>query len=91
MSHHGLREKGSPAVPMTREAVVVHYCDDMTARLAAFDETERATPQGERWTGYNKMLETMLFLGDEEPEGEPPADDAADDANEAGEAPSLFD
>lgn len=96
VSHHGLREKGSPAVPMTREAVVVHYCDDMTARLAAFDETERTTPEGERWTGYNKMLETMLFLGDEGAEEAPTDDPVAgtdDDSSEAGvaPAPSLFD
>jgi 3'-5' exoribonuclease len=63
VSHHGEREKGSPAVPMTKEAVVVHFCDDMTARLAAFDQAQRATPAGERWTGYCKMLETSLFLG----------------------------
>ena len=70
--------------------------DDMTARLAAFDETERTTPEGERWTGYNKMLETMLFLGDEGVEEAPTNDPVAGtdgDSSEAGAAPapSLFD
>jgi 3'-5' exoribonuclease len=64
ISHHGEREKGSPAVPMTREAVVVHYCDDMTARVAAFDEAERATPPSERWTAYSRMLDTPLYVGE---------------------------
>lgn len=63
VSHHGEREKGSPAPPMTREAVIVHYCDDMTARLAAFDEAEAGTPASEKWTSFNRMMETMLFLG----------------------------
>lgn len=70
VSHHGQREKGSPAVPMTREAIVVHYCDDMTARLAAFDEVEVATPVAERWTGFNRMMDTMLYLGDAEADGD---------------------
>ena len=40
-SHHGMREKGSPVVPQTREAIIVHYCDDMTARIGAIDDAER--------------------------------------------------
>ena len=50
VSHHGMREKGSPVVPQTREAVIVHYCDDMTARIAAIDDAERATAPGEAWS-----------------------------------------
>ncbi len=78
VSHHGEREKGSPVVPMTREAVIVHYCDDMTARVAAVDDAERATAAGERWSSYSKMLETPLFLGErrEAGGGATPMDDA---------------
>ncbi len=47
VSHHGMREKGSPVVPQTREAIIVHYCDDMTARIGAVDDAERSTPAGE--------------------------------------------
>ena len=69
VSHHGEREKGSPVVPMTREAVIVHYCDDMTARVAAIDDAERATAAGERWSSYSRMHETVLFLGGRRAEG----------------------
>ncbi len=50
VSHHGEREKGSPVAPATREAVIVHYCDDMTARLAAVDEIAGRTATGARWS-----------------------------------------
>jgi 3'-5' exoribonuclease len=69
VSHHGEREKGSPVVPMTREAVIVHYCDDMTARVAAVDDAELATVAGDRWSSYSRMLETVLFLGDRRTDG----------------------
>lgn len=70
ISHHGMREKGSPVVPMTREAVVVHYCDDMTARVAAIDEAERQTAPGESWSSRIFMLDAPAYLGpsDEHPE-----------------------
>lgn len=64
LAHHGDREKGSPVVPMTREAIVVHFCDDMTARVAAVDEAERAAAAGERWSAFSRMLETSVYLGD---------------------------
>lgn len=63
LSHHGMREKGSPVVPMTREAVIVHYCDDMTARVTAIDEAERATPPSEPWSPRILMLDAPAFFG----------------------------
>jgi len=88
VSHHGEREKGSPAVPMTREAVVVHYCDDMTARIAAFDEAERATSAADSWTVFSRMLETPLYVG-AAPSNERPASGPNGRESEAG--PELFD
>jgi 3'-5' exoribonuclease len=64
VAHHGEKEKGSPVIPMTREAIVVHYCDDMTARVAAVDDAERATAAGERWSAFSRMLDTFVYLGD---------------------------
>jgi 3'-5' exoribonuclease len=71
VSHHGLREKGSPVVPMTREAIIVHYCDDMTARVAAVDDAARATAAGEPWSSRIFMIDAPAYLGQrEEPEAE---------------------
>ena len=66
VSHHGEREKGSPVVPMTREAIIVHFCDDMTARVAACDDAQRAAEVGDRWSGYSRMLEAFVYLGSNE-------------------------
>jgi 3'-5' exoribonuclease len=62
-AHHGQIDKGSPVTPKTREAIVVHYCDDMTARIAAFDDVARAAGPADRWSGWSKMLDGMVFLG----------------------------
>jgi 3'-5' exoribonuclease len=66
ISHHGEKEKGSPVIPMTREAIIVHYCDDMTARVGACDDAERAAAEGDRWSPFSKMLETFVYLGPRE-------------------------
>ena len=63
VAHHGMREKGSPVVPQTREAVIVHYCDDMTARIGAIDDAEAAAPAGERWTSRIFMIDAPAYLG----------------------------
>jgi len=63
VAHHGMREKGSPVVPQTREAVIVHYCDDMTARIGAIDDAECATPAGEHWTNRIFMIDAPAYLG----------------------------
>ena len=63
VAHHGQKEKGSPVIPMTREAIIVHFCDDMTARVGAFDEIERASDGRERWSAFNRMLDTRAYLG----------------------------
>jgi 3'-5' exoribonuclease len=63
VSHHGMREKGSPVVPQIREAIIVHYCDDMTARISAIDDAEAATPSGERWSNRIFMIDAPAYLG----------------------------
>lgn len=61
LAHHGMREKGSPVVPMTREAIIVHYCDDMTARVTAVDEAERGGG-GDSWSARIPMIDTAACL-----------------------------
>jgi 3'-5' exoribonuclease len=73
VSHHGEREKGSPVVPATREAVIVHYCDDMTARLAAIDEIAGRTAAGARWSGWVNMLDSYTYLAEATDEPAPAA------------------
>jgi len=66
VAHHGMREKGSPVVPQTREAIIVHYCDDMTARIGAVDDAEKATAAGESWSSRIFMIDAPAYFGPRE-------------------------
>lgn len=64
LSHHGKREYGSPVLPKTREAFLLHYADLSDAYLAIFvTETDKAREKGEAWTGFNKLFDTYLYSG----------------------------
>jgi 3'-5' exoribonuclease len=56
LSHHGQLEHGSPVVPATREATLVHMIDNLGGRLGSFDRLEKALPDGSRWSGYDRAL-----------------------------------
>jgi len=56
LSHHGTLEHGSPVVPCTREATLVHMIDNLGGRLGSFDRIEKELPAGEEWSGYDKAL-----------------------------------
>ena len=56
LSHHGSLEHGSPVVPCTREATLVHMIDNLGGRLGSFDRLEKELPNGEQWSGYDKAL-----------------------------------
>lgn len=59
LSHHGEYEYGSPKLPMTPEAIALHYIDNLDAKMEAVKE---ATPTEGNWTDYNRALERRLFL-----------------------------
>jgi 3'-5' exoribonuclease len=56
LSHHGSLEHGSPVVPCTREATLVHFCDNLGGRLGSFDRLEKQLPSGERWSRFDRAL-----------------------------------
>ncbi len=56
LSHHGSLEHGSPVVPCTREATLVHMIDNLGSRLGSFDRVERDLLAGERWSAYDKGI-----------------------------------
>jgi len=61
LSHHGKLEFGSPVVPKTPEAILVHYLDDLDGKLASiFASIQDDTGTG-NWTPYNKSLERMIY------------------------------
>jgi 3'-5' exoribonuclease len=62
LSHHGSLEHGSPVVPATREAVLVHMIDNLGGRLGSFDRLERQLPEGEAWSGFDRALSGSAFF-----------------------------
>jgi 3'-5' exoribonuclease len=56
LSHHGQLEHGSPVVPATREATLVHMIDNLGGKLGSFDRLEKELPQGSAWSAYDRAL-----------------------------------
>ena len=63
LSHHGSLEHGSPVVPATREAVLVHMIDNLGGRLGSFDRLERELPDGESWSRFDRALSGSAYFG----------------------------
>lgn len=62
VSHHGQLEHGSPRVPMTLEAIVLHHIDDMDAKVNAATEYIRADRNNDSpWTAFNPTLGRKLY------------------------------
>nr|MBC8525272.1 HD domain-containing protein [Candidatus Cloacimonadota bacterium] len=56
LSHHGEREKGAVCLPKTREAILLHYADNMDAHLIGVqDLIDKAKEQKRDWTEYNNL------------------------------------
>ena len=64
LSHHGALEHGSPVLPCTREATLVHMIDNLGGRLGSFDRLERGLPPGRRWSGFDRAIGTGAFFAD---------------------------
>lgn len=90
LSHHGRYEFGSPKLPMTAEAILFHYLDDLDAKLHTVRaELDRSVVQGRgpgELTEYVRALErplldTRAYLGQVDSEVETsdalPAEDRA--------------
>jgi 3'-5' exoribonuclease len=62
LSHHGALEHGSPVVPCTREATLVHMIDNLGGRLGSFDRLEKELAPGKRWSGFDRAIGAGAFF-----------------------------
>ncbi|HEX2702632.1 MAG TPA: HD domain-containing protein [Solirubrobacteraceae bacterium] len=62
LSHHGSLEHGSPVVPCTREATLVHMADNLGGRLGSFDRLELELRDGESWSGFDRAIGAGAFF-----------------------------
>ncbi len=82
LSHHGALEHGSPVLPCTREATLVHMIDNLGGRLGSFDRLEKELAPGRRWSGFDRAIGAGAFFADRGAE-EPRVADPAAPAREA--------
>jgi 3'-5' exoribonuclease len=62
LSHHGQLEHGSPVVPATREATLVHAIDNLGGKLGSFDRLERELADGESWSRFDRGIDASAFF-----------------------------
>ena len=62
LSHHGQDIWGSPKKPMVLEAVMLHYLDDMDAKMNGIQQfLETQVPAGSKWTPYHRMFAQSFY------------------------------
>ena len=65
LSHHGQYIWGSPKRPMTLEAVVLHYLDDMDAKINGIKQfLKTQVSEGSRWSAYHREFDQFFYVPD---------------------------
>ncbi len=63
VSHHGTLEFGSPVMPMTPEAIALHYLDNLDAKVHSFTRDIREDRGASAWTPFSQATQRRLFKG----------------------------
>lgn len=88
LSHHGRQEFGSPVVPMTVEAFLLNYIDELDSKMNVLEQLRRKLYDTEMsWSDYQRSLERYLYLGGFDREKQEPAKDKEE---VSGRQQSLF-
>jgi 3'-5' exoribonuclease len=62
LSHHGEYEFGSPRLPMTREAIALHFLDNLDAKMHMVSQLIQADANTEsNWTPFQASLGRKLY------------------------------
>ena len=69
LTHHGMREWGSPEVPKTIHAFTLFHADLVSARMNQFTGImERHVPESGDWTEWDRFLERSIYISPSEEE-----------------------
>jgi 3'-5' exoribonuclease len=64
LSHHGEVEWGSPKLPLFPEALVLHFADNLDAKMEMMKQVVDKHRGGDKqWSNYHPFLEREIFLG----------------------------
>jgi 3'-5' exoribonuclease len=64
LSHHGEYEYGSPKIPQTSEAMLVHLIDNLDSKMHSFETVKRNDNNSGHWTGFVRHLDRIIFKDD---------------------------
>jgi 3'-5' exoribonuclease len=64
LSHHGEYEYGSPKIPQTKEAYLVHLIDLMDSKMNSMDTISRTDNNSGHWSSYVKHMDRIVFKED---------------------------
>lgn len=65
LSHHGEQEFGSPVVPKTLEAIVLHHVDNLDAQAAAYSRiVQEARDRNQAWSDYMPLIDRTVWTKD---------------------------
>ncbi len=90
VSHHGQYEFGSPKLPMFREALMLHYLDDLDSKMGALRAALDSTDGEGNWTTFSGALERRMLRSEQFLAGSqaPPGKSAAAQSAAGGGKPS---
>jgi 3'-5' exoribonuclease len=69
LSHHGQHEYGSPRLPSTAEAMILHYADNIDAKMNQIRNALNGIRDGDSgWSAFTPGLDRFLFQAVKTPE-----------------------
>jgi 3'-5' exoribonuclease len=65
LSHHGQYEFGSPKLPMTVEATILNYLDDLDSKINGIrTHVEKEPDNHSRWSAYHRLYDRYFYKGE---------------------------
>ena len=61
LAHHGEYEYGSPKIPQTSEAFLVHLIDMMDSKMGTMEMIKKTDNATGHWSGYVKHLDRIVY------------------------------
>lgn len=62
LSHHGKKEWGSPVLPQCPEAILLHFCDQISATMRSCFDAIEAVPEGQERTDWLTIMDNARKL-----------------------------
>jgi 3'-5' exoribonuclease len=77
LAHHGQLEFGSPVLPQTREALLVHMVDDLEGKLKMMTDHLEGDRSDRAFTEWHKVLKRKIFKESAAGKGQPAGEESA--------------